>query len=119
MRGNPGQHKELMRFPAACVPFRYTYLQLLGQPFGQILRRFILVEPTGVVREMHHSTEFATDTDLLDRIMEKGIVIEVWDRVGLAGIDLTGMRVTVARLQLFTRGKNPPFRAGHFLKTKP
>jgi Gas vesicle protein len=68
---------------------------------------------------MHHSTEFATDTDLLDRIMEKGIVVEAWDRVDLAGIDLTGMRVTVSRMQLFTEGMNPPFRGGHFLKTKP
>ncbi|HZD95371.1 MAG TPA: hypothetical protein VE133_14010 [Candidatus Sulfotelmatobacter sp.] len=64
------------------------------------------------------STEFASDSDLLDRIMEKGIVIEVWDRVGLGALDITGMRITISVLQLFMRGKNPPFRAGHFLKTK-
>jgi hypothetical protein len=68
---------------------------------------------------MHHSTEFATDTDLLDRIMEKGIVIEVWDRVGLAALDVTEMQVTISVLQLFIKGINPPFRAGHFLKIKP
>jgi hypothetical protein len=68
---------------------------------------------------MHLSTEHASDADLLDRIMEKGIVVEAWDMVGLAAIDLREVRVTVARLQLFTRGKNPPFRTGHFLKIKP
>jgi hypothetical protein len=68
---------------------------------------------------MHQSTEFASDTDLLDRIMEKGIVIEVWDRVGLAALNVTEMQVTISVLQLFVKGKNPPFRAGHFLKTKP
>jgi hypothetical protein len=67
----------------------------------------------------HLSTEFATETDLVDLVMEKGIVVEVWDRVGLAMTDVSKMRVTVSVLQLFTEGKNPPFRAGHFLKIKP
>ena len=68
---------------------------------------------------MQQSTEFATDNDLLDRIMGKGIVVEVWDRVSLALADVSELRVTVSVLQLFIKGKNPPFRAGHFLKTKP
>jgi hypothetical protein len=68
---------------------------------------------------MQQSTEFATDTDLLDRIMEKGIVVEVWDRVGLALLDVGKMQVTISVLQLFNKGVNPPSRAGHFLKTKP
>jgi hypothetical protein len=68
---------------------------------------------------MHQSTEFATDSDLLDRIMEKGIVVEVWDRVGLALADVSELQVTVSVLQLFVKGKNPPSREGHFLKTKP
>lgn len=68
---------------------------------------------------MHLGTEFATDTDLLDRVMDKGIVVEVWDRMGAAGIDLTGMHVTISLLQLFTKGKNLPPRPTYFLKVEP
>lgn len=68
---------------------------------------------------MHLSTEFATDADLLDRIMDKGLVVEVWDRLRLAGIDLTGMRVTVSMLQLFDRGKNAKREPSYFLKVGP
>ena len=68
---------------------------------------------------MHLGTEFATDTDLLDRVMDKGIVVEVWDRMEAAGIDLTGMQVTVSVLQLFARGKNLPSQPTYFLKTEP
>ena len=68
---------------------------------------------------MHLSTEFATETELVDLVMEKGIVVEVWDRVGLAMADVSQMRVSVAVLQLFTEGRNPPFRKGHFLRIKP
>ncbi|MBZ5504845.1 MAG: gas vesicle protein [Acidobacteriia bacterium] len=65
------------------------------------------------------STDFASENDLLDRVMDRGIVIEVWDRVGLAAIDMTGMRVTVSVFQLYSRGHNPPFRVGHFSRVEP
>lgn len=68
---------------------------------------------------MHLSTEFATESELVDLVMEKGIVVEVWDRVGLPAIDVSKMRVSVSVIQLFTKGKNPPFRMGHFLRIKP
>ncbi len=68
---------------------------------------------------MHLSTDYATELDLLDRVMDKGIVVEVWDRIGGAGIDLTGMRVTVSVLQLFLKGKNPPSQPTYFLKVEP
>ena len=68
---------------------------------------------------MHLSTESASDIDLLDRVLDKGIVVEVWDRMGVGGIDLTGMRVTISLLQLYTRGRNPSFRTGHFWKAEP
>lgn len=68
---------------------------------------------------MHLSTEFATDNDLLDRVMDKGIVVEVWDRLGLGGIDLTGMHVTVSVLQLFAKGKNMVLEPTYFLKVEP
>lgn len=65
------------------------------------------------------STDFASENDLLDRVMEMGIVVEVWDRVELAGIDMTGMQVSIASIRLFTEGRNPPFRAGYFWKAEP
>jgi len=68
---------------------------------------------------IHLSKEFASETDLLDRVMEKGIVVEVWDRVGLAAIDMTGMQVTISVLQLFAKGKAPAFRARYFQKVEP
>ncbi|HEY7403567.1 MAG TPA: gas vesicle protein GvpJ [Candidatus Angelobacter sp.] len=68
---------------------------------------------------MHLSTEFATDTDLLDRVMDKGIVVEVWDRLGPGGIDLTGMQIRVSVLQLFARGKNVVFEPTYFLRVEP
>jgi hypothetical protein len=85
-----------------------------------ILRRFRKTsnEPTGAVR-MHVSTEFATEHDLLDRVMDKGIVVEVWDQLGLEAIDMTAMRISVSSIRLFTEGRNPPFRAGYFWKVEP
>ena len=68
---------------------------------------------------MHLSTEFASDSELLDRIMDKGIVVEVWDQLGLAAVDLAGMRVSISVLQLFGEGKHTPFRPGYFLKVEP
>ncbi|MCU1219955.1 MAG: hypothetical protein JWM08_1857 [Candidatus Angelobacter sp.] len=65
------------------------------------------------------STDFASENDLLDRVMEKGIVVEVWDRLGPAGIDVTGMQISVSSIRLFTEGRNPPFRAGYFWRVEP
>ena len=65
------------------------------------------------------STEFASESDLLDRVLEQGIVVEVWDRMDLAGISMTGMRISVSSIRLFTEGRNPPFRAGYFWKVEP
>lgn len=68
---------------------------------------------------MHVRTESASDNDLLDLVMEKGIVVEAWDRLGQGGIDLTGMRVSISSIHLFNEGRNRPFRAGYFLKVEP
>ena len=65
------------------------------------------------------STDFASESDLLDRVMDRGIVVEVWDRLGLAGIDMRGMRVTVATFRLFADEKTPTFRSGYFSKAEP
>lgn len=74
--------------------------------------------PIGELPRVHVNTEFATQIDLLDHLIDKGIVIEVWDRLGLAAIDMAEMRVTISVLQLFARGKNPPFRQGNFRKVE-
>ena len=71
------------------------------------------------VGSMLLSTDFASESDLLDRVIDQGIVIEAWDRVALLGIDMRGMRVTVSELQLFGEGKRLPFRAGYFAKVEP
>jgi hypothetical protein len=68
---------------------------------------------------MHVRTELASDRDLLDLVIEKGIVVEAWDRLAQGGIDLTGMRVSVSSIRLFNEGRNPPFRAGYFWKVQP
>lgn len=65
------------------------------------------------------STDFASESDLLDRVMDRGIVVEVWDRVGLAAIDMRGMRVTVSSFRLFADEKIPSFRSGYFSKAEP
>jgi hypothetical protein len=65
------------------------------------------------------STDSASESDLLDRVMDQGIVIEAWDRLALLGIDMTGMRVTISELQLFGEGKRLPFRTGYFAKVEP
>jgi hypothetical protein len=36
-----------------------------------------------------------TFIDVLDRVLDKGIVIDAWGRVSLVGIDLIGLEMTV------------------------
>jgi hypothetical protein len=60
------------------------------------------------------STDFASENDLLDRVMDRGIVVEVWDRVELSGIDMRDMHVTISELHLFSQGKTLPFRTGYY-----
>jgi hypothetical protein len=53
--------------------------------------------------------------DLLDRILDKGIVIEVWARVILAGIDLGfrfEARVVVASIDTYLKHAGPIKCAG-------
>src|SRR5258707_12470905 len=89
----------------------------LPKSFAPLHREFRRTD--GSCARMLLSTDFASESDLLDRVMEKGIVVEVWDRVELAGIDMTGMRISVSSIRLFTEGRNPPFRAGYFWKVEP
>ena len=64
------------------------------------------------------SSDFASESDLLDRVMDRGIVVEVWDRVGLAAIDMTGMRVSISSFRLFADENVPTFRSGYFSRVK-
>ena len=43
--------------------------------------------------------------DVLDRVLDKGIVIDGWARLSLAGIDLIGleMKVVVASIETYLR----------------
>jgi hypothetical protein len=49
--------------------------------------------------------EDGTFIDVLDRVLDKGIVIGVWGRFSLAGIELVGMdmRVVVASIDTYLR----------------
>jgi hypothetical protein len=49
--------------------------------------------------------EAGTLIDVLDRVLDKGIVIKVWGRVSVAGIDLIGLdlRVVVASIDTYLR----------------
>jgi len=46
--------------------------------------------------------------DVLDRVLDKGIVIDGWARLSLAGIDLIGleMKVVVASIETYLRYSN-------------
>lgn len=62
------------------------------------------------------STDFASDRDLLDRVMDGGIVVEVCDQLGLATLDIKKMHISVAALQLFGSANKAAFRMGYFSK---
>ena len=49
--------------------------------------------------------EEGTLIDVFDRVLDKGIVIKVWGRVSVAGIDLIGLdlRVVVASIDTYLR----------------
>jgi hypothetical protein len=49
--------------------------------------------------------EDGTLIDVLDRVLDKGIVIGVWGRMSLVGIELVGldMRVVVASIDTYLR----------------
>ena len=51
------------------------------------------------------SAPTASVIDVLDRVLDKGIVIDAWIRVSLAGIDLITVeaRVVVASIETFVR----------------
>jgi hypothetical protein len=47
----------------------------------------------------------ASEIDVLDRVLDKGIVIAAWVRVSLAGIDLltVSARITVASIETYLK----------------
>jgi hypothetical protein len=49
--------------------------------------------------------EGGTFIDVLDRVLDKGIVIDGWGRMSVAGIDLIGleMKVIVASIETYLR----------------
>jgi len=57
--------------------------------------------------------------DVLDRVLDKGIVIDGWVRVSLAGIDLitVELRVFVASLETYLRHADAVAHVGPFQRT--
>lgn len=55
--------------------------------------------------------------DVLDRILDKGIVIDPWARISLGGIDLAGAeaRVVVASMDIYRKFSGGPGSALHSL----
>ncbi|TMC05073.1 MAG: gas vesicle protein GvpA [Chloroflexi bacterium] len=54
---------------------------------------------------LHAPGDSGTFIDVLDRVLDKGIVIDGWARVSVAGIDLVGleMKVVVASIETYLR----------------
>jgi hypothetical protein len=54
---------------------------------------------------LHAPGEDGTLIDVLDRVLDKGIVISMWGRLSLVGIELVGvdMRVVVASIDTYLR----------------
>jgi len=54
---------------------------------------------------LHAPGEGGTFIDVLDRVLDKGIVIDGWGRVSVAGIDLVGLelKVVVASIETYLR----------------
>jgi hypothetical protein len=54
---------------------------------------------------LHSSRDDGSLIDVLDRVLDKGIVIDGWARMSVAGIDLIGvdMHVVVASIDTYLR----------------
>jgi len=54
---------------------------------------------------LHAPGDGGTFIDVLDRVLDKGIVIDGWARLSLAGIDLVGLelKVVVASIETYLR----------------
>ena len=58
-----------------------------------------------IQRSARHSLESTNLADLLERILDKGIVIDAWVRVSLVGIDLITVeaRVVIASIDTYLK----------------
>ncbi len=54
---------------------------------------------------LHTPGDSGTFIDVLDRVLDKGIVIDGWARLSVAGIDLVGLevKVVVASIETYLR----------------
>jgi len=57
------------------------------------------------VAVLHAPGDGGTFIDVLDRVLDKGIVIDGWARLSVAGIDLVGLelKVVVASIETYLR----------------
>ena len=76
-------------------------------PFLLKERGEYLCEKGGDVRmaSMHKSTDSSSLAEVIDRILDKGIVIDAWARASLVGIELLSIeaRVVVASVDTFLK----------------
>jgi hypothetical protein len=58
---------------------------------------------------VHHTTDGPSLIDVLDRVLDKGIVIDAWSRVSLVGIDMITIesRVMVASFDTYLSYSEP------------
>jgi hypothetical protein len=71
--------------------------------------RFEIALPNGVNVGIERASGESSFLDVLDRVLDKGIVIDGWMRVAVMGIDLVTVegRVVVASIETYTRHFGP------------
>ncbi len=57
----------------------------------------------GIMANIQKSTDSSSLAEVIDRILEKGIVVDAWARVSLVGIELLAIeaRVVIASVQTY------------------
>lgn len=55
--------------------------------------------------QMNHSTDSSSLAEVVDRILDKGIVVDVWAKVSLVGIELLSIeaRVVIASVETYLK----------------
>ena len=68
---------------------------------------------------LQRQTTAASLIDVLDRVLDKGIVIDAWVALSLVGINLVTIDAILMRASLFTRLMPTPHNAAHASITMP
>jgi gas vesicle structural protein len=67
--------------------------------------RIVLSERRIVMANVQKSTDSSSLSEVVDRILDKGIVIDVWAKVSLVGIELLSIeaRVVIASVETYLK----------------